>query len=167
MAYMNQEKKAVIKANLDKVLKPLGVKFTLRVSNHMAITCTIKSAPWDMLADRTSESLSQFERDHAQVNPYWFESHYRGKTRDVLQDVIDAIRSADYYDRSDAMVDYFDTAYYFHINIGDYDKPFQVTKPTIRQAGAMISEEAIKAKILELGCSADFVENRMIIRVIG
>jgi hypothetical protein len=123
---MNQEKKAVIKSNLDKVLKPLGVKYTLRVRNHMAITCTIKSAPFNMLADRKINS--PFERDYAQVNPYWFQDHYEGKTRDVLALVVDAIKSADYYDRSDAMVDYFDTAYYFHINIGDYNKPFQVKK---------------------------------------
>lgn len=126
MAYMNQEKKAVIKANLDKVLKPLGVKYTLRVRNHMAITCTIKSAPFDMLADRKIDS--PFERDYAQVNPYWFQEHYTGRTRDVLGKVVEAIKSADYYDRSDAMVDYFDTAYYFDINIGDYSKPFEVKK---------------------------------------
>jgi hypothetical protein len=128
MAYMNQAKKAVIKANLDKVLKPLGVKFSLRVSNHMAITCTIKSAPWDMLADRTASVLSPFQVDHAQVNPYWFEDHYTGKTKDVIGQVVDALKSADYYDRSDAMVDYFDTAYYYHLSIGDYNKPFQVQK---------------------------------------
>lgn len=126
MAHMNQEKKAVIKSNLDKVLKPLGIKYTLRVRNHMAITCTIKSAPFNMLADRKIDS--PFERDYAQVNPYWFQDHYEGKTRDVLALVVDAIKSADYYDRSDAMVDYFDTAYYFDINIGDFNKPFEVKK---------------------------------------
>ncbi len=125
MAYMNQDKKAVIKANLDKALKPLGIKFSLRVSNHMAITCTIKSAPFNMLADR-KQALSAFQQDHAQVNPYWFQYHYVGKTRDVLAKVMEAMQSAGYYDRSDAMVDYFDTAYYYHVNIGDYDKPFQV-----------------------------------------
>jgi len=125
MAYMNQDKKAVIKANLDKALKPLGVKFSLRVRHHTAIVCTIKSAPWDMLADR-KQAPSQFEINHAQVNPYWFQDHYEGKTLDVLTKVVDAIKSADYYDESDAMIDYFNTAYYFDINIGDYDKPFQV-----------------------------------------
>jgi len=125
MAYMNQDKKAVIKANLDKVLKPLGVKFSLRVQNHMSITCTIKSAPFNMLADR-KQALSAFQQDHAQVNPYWFQDHYEGKTRDVLAKVMEAMQSAGYYDRSDAMVDYFDAAYYYHVNIGDYDKPFQV-----------------------------------------
>jgi len=124
MAYMNQDKKAVIKANLDKALKPLGVKFSLRVRNHMTIVCTIKSAPFNMLADR--KNPSQFDRDYEQVNPYWFQDHYEGKTLDVLTKVVDAIKSADYYDESNAMIDYFNTAYYFDINIGDYDKPFQV-----------------------------------------
>lgn len=123
MAYMNQDKKKIIKANLDKVLKPLGVKYSLRVDHHMAITCTIKAAPWDMLADRLQPS--QFERDYAQVNPYWFQDHYTGRTKDVLAGVFEALQSAGYYDRSDAMIDYFDTAYYYHANIGSFDKPFQ------------------------------------------
>lgn len=127
MAYMNQAKKAVIKANLDKVLKPLGVKFSLRVRNNMAISCTIKSAPWDMLADR-KQALSAFQKDHAQVNPYWFEEHYTGKTKDVIARALDALRSADYYDNSDAMTDYFDTAYYYDLSIGDYSRPFEVQK---------------------------------------
>ena len=43
MAYMNQQKKAVIKANLDKALKGTGVKFSLSVRNHLAIAINIKS----------------------------------------------------------------------------------------------------------------------------
>jgi hypothetical protein len=33
----------------------------------------------------------------------------------------------DYYDRSDAMTDYFDTAYYTNINLGKWDKPYELT----------------------------------------
>ena len=117
MAFMNQDKKKVIKANLDKVLKPLGIKYSLRVRDYMSITCTIKSAPFDMTDGD----------DYHQVNPYWFQEHYEGKTKDVLAQVMDAMKSADYYDKSDAQVDYFDTAYYYNVNIGSFDKPFQVT----------------------------------------
>ena len=49
MAYMNQDKKKVIKANLDKVLKPLGIKYSLRVRDYMSITCTIKSGGIDFI----------------------------------------------------------------------------------------------------------------------
>jgi hypothetical protein len=45
MAYMNQQKKSVIKTNLDKALKGTGVKFSLSVRNNSSICCTIKSAP--------------------------------------------------------------------------------------------------------------------------
>jgi hypothetical protein len=39
---------------------------------------------------------------------------------------VDAMTSADYFDHSDAQVDYFHTAYYFDISIGAWDKPFEV-----------------------------------------
>ena len=32
-----------------------------------------------------------------------------------------------WYDKSDAMVDYFDTAYYIDINIGKWNKPYVFT----------------------------------------
>lgn len=124
MAYMNQEKKARIKQALDNVLKPLGIKYSLRVQNYMAITCTIRSAPFNMLADRIKPS--EFEKGYAQVNPYWFTDHYEPRSANVLKGVMGAMQAADYYDRSDAMIDYFETAYYFHVNIGSYDKPFEV-----------------------------------------
>lgn len=31
------------------------------------------------------------------------------------------------YDDSDGMIDYFDTNFYLHLNIGNWDKPYQVT----------------------------------------
>ena len=131
MAYMNQEKKKVIKANLDKVLKPLGIKYSLRVDNHMAINCTIRSGKIDFIRNM-QEMLKgdQFklttDRGYIQVNPYWYNEHFTGEARDVINQVIDGLKSADYYDRSDAMIDYFDTAYYMHLNIGDWDKPYQL-----------------------------------------
>ena len=31
-----------------------------------------------------------------------------------------------WYDNSDAMTDYFDTAYYMHIEVGKWDKSYEV-----------------------------------------
>ena len=132
MAYMNQDKKKIIKANLDKVLKPLGIKYSLRVENHMAINCTIKSGAVDFIQNmRDMLKGDQFrlttDRGYVQVNPYWYNEHFTGDARTIINDVIDALKSANYYDRSDAQVDYFDTAYYMHLNIGDWDKPYKLT----------------------------------------
>ena len=171
MAYMNQDKKRVIKAALDKIAKPLGIKYSLRVDSHMSITCTITAAPIDFIGNFKAVTGDKFKINealsyHISVNPYWYQDHFSGKPREVIGQLIEALKAANYYDNSDAMIDYFDTAYYFHLNIGDYNRPFKLTAPTIQQAGALITEEAIKAKIQALGCSADFIDNHLIIRVI-
>ena len=137
MAYMNQDKKKVIKANLDKLLKPLGIKYSLRVLHHSKINCTIKSAPIDfvgnfnetMKASQAWQELNDIlkERDNVTVNPYWYQDHFTGESKEIIGKVLEALRSADYYDRSDAMVDYFDTAYYYGLSIGDYNTPFKYT----------------------------------------
>ena len=136
MAYMNQERKAVIKANLDKALKGTGVKYSLKCSN-LSITCTIKSAPVDFIANsnetcgadfyQTSRGFQTNTSGYDQVNHYHYRDHYSGKAKELMTKIVTAIYSGDYYDRSDAMSDYFDTAYYAHINVGKWDKPFVVT----------------------------------------
>ena len=133
MAHMNQAKKKIIKANLDKVLKPLGIKYSLRVDNHMAIQCTIRSGSVDFIGNMKSMLKGdQFrlttDRGYIQVNPYWYNEHFTGDAREIINKVIDGLMSADYYDRSDAQVDYFDTAYYMHLNIGDWDKPYKLER---------------------------------------
>ena len=130
MAYMNQDKKKVIKANLDKVLKPLGIKYSLRVQDYMSITCTLRSGKVDFISNckaKTGEKFSlTVDKGHMQVNQYWLDDHFSGQPLEILKRVSDALKSADYYDRSDSMIDYFDTAYYMHLNVGDWNKPYKL-----------------------------------------
>jgi len=83
MAFMNQDKKKVIKANLDKVLKPLGIKYSLRVRDYMSITCTIKSGGIDFIGNLRNRTGAAFDlhsdRGYVQVNPYWFNDHFTGE----------------------------------------------------------------------------------------
>lgn len=118
MAYMNQEKKAKIAVAMKPVLKKYGLKATLSVHNHSSISVNIKSGPID------------FGGDRIQVNPYWLDDHYgdRPVALKALKEIKQALLAADYYDRSDAMTDYFDTAYYYHINVGKWNKPYVITK---------------------------------------
>jgi len=126
MAYMNQEKKAIIAAKLKPVLKKYGVKGTLSVRNHSSIVLNVKSGPVDFIKDYgDAEDARKFG---IQVNPYWFEEHFTGKSKKFLKEAFDALKSAGYYDRSDAQIDYFDTAYYYDINIGRWNKPYELTK---------------------------------------
>ena len=150
MAYMNQEKKAIIKAALDKVLKARGFKYSLRVSHHSSIACTIQSGPMD------------FGTDYEQVNLYWIDDHYSGPVAAILKECREALQAAGYYDHSDAQTDYFNTAYYMHLNIGARDKPYKITAPTKSQNEAW--EAALKARIQAQGCSAEFMDKHLIIK---
>ena len=137
MAYMNQERKAKIAQALKPVLAKYGVKGTLRVRNHMAITLTLKSGPIDFIENsnrvcgndhyQVSRGFRPNTSGYSDVNPYWFQDHYDGIAKAFLDEAFKALKAADYYDRSDAMTDYFDTAYYYDLHIGRWDKPYVVT----------------------------------------
>ena len=135
MAYMNQEKKAVIKANLDKALKGTGVKCSLSVSNHTAICCTIKSAPIDLIANmnevcRVAPGANRYgtyqdAKDYVQINPYWYQEHFTGNAYKFLSELFSAMNVGN-HDRSDIQTDYFDVGWYVDVNIGDWNKPYTV-----------------------------------------
>jgi hypothetical protein len=61
------------------------------------------------------------------VNPYWFRDHFTGDASAFLTDAMAALQSAGWYDRTDVRTDYFDTAYYVEINVGTWEKPYQLT----------------------------------------
>lgn len=112
MAYMNQERKAQISAAIKPVLAKYGMKGTLAVRNHSEIALNLKSGPIDFGAKS--------------VNIYWIDEHFSGVARDFLKEAVAAMRVAGWYDRSDVMTDYFDTAYYISINIGRWNQPYEV-----------------------------------------
>jgi len=121
MAYMNQETKKKLAPGIKAVLAEYGMKGTLSVRNHMVLEVNIRKGALDVAQD-VKESHG---RDYFQVNPYWFDEHYTGKTREFLGKLMAAIKGDQWYDNSDAMTDYFDTAYYFDINIGEYGRPYE------------------------------------------
>ena len=47
---------------------------------------------------------------------------------DIIKTAPVSVGGDAWFDKSDAMTDYFHTAYYFHLNIGRWDKPYQLVK---------------------------------------
>jgi hypothetical protein len=136
---MNQSKKAVIASKVKPILAKYGMKGSLRVRNHSTICLTLTSGKVDFIGDLCEsrqfgyvthkldkdEMRKRYELD---INPYWFQEHYTGESLAFLSEIIPAMKGADWYDRSDAQVDYFDTAYYFDVNVGKWNKPYTLTK---------------------------------------
>lgn len=139
MAWMNQERKAKIASNLKPVLAKYKLKGSLRVRNHSTIVLTLKSGPIDFIENfikndansNIGRKMNQTQIDYLRknqsmdVNPYWFQEHFSGVAKDFLTEAFKALKSADWYDESDAQVDYFNTAYYVDLNVGKYNKPYE------------------------------------------
>ena len=73
-------------------------------------------------------------KDYAQVNQYWIDSHWTdAEDKRALEKINEIMHNAPgranadrkFYDRSDAMTDYFDTAFYTHLSIGAWDKDYE------------------------------------------
>jgi len=138
MAYMNQERKAKITKMLKPILAKYKVKGSLSVRNHSTIVLTLKSGAIDFIGNSNrvcGNDFYQVQRGfkpttsgYDQVNPYWFQDHYDGDAKAFLTEAFKALKSADWYDESNAMIDYFNIAYYVDINIGKWDKPYILEK---------------------------------------
>jgi len=132
---MNQERKQKISNALKPILAKYGMKGTLRTRQH-AIALTLRSGPIDFIGDlnesrngRLGVAKDEMRKHYElQVNQYWIDEHYTGVSLEFLKQVNEAMQAADYYDRSDAQIDYFDTAYYYDINVGSWNKPYALTK---------------------------------------
>lgn len=142
MAYMNQQRKATILANLKPVLAKYGIKGSLSVRNHSTIVLTVKSGSINFIENYISTDQSSHhgkkmdqqtinsirESQYLDVNPYWFQEHFHGTAKQFLIEAMKAMKSAGWYDESDAMTDYFNIAYYVDINIGKWNAPYALVK---------------------------------------
>ena len=134
MAWMNQERKAQLAPAIKAVCTKYGVKASLAVRNHSSLVITIKQGKIDFIgncnkvsAERAHGQPWREAKDHIDVNPYWFQEHFDGTAKDFLTELFAAAKGTEWYDRSDAMTDYFDTAYYIDVNVGNWNKPYALT----------------------------------------
>lgn len=130
MAYMNQERKAKLAANV-KAVMPKGWKYTVAVRNHSTIVLTIQSAPVDLIgemirvgnAGRAANGFAEWTaRPHADVNVYHLDGQFDESLATFEQ--IKAALNDGNHNRSDLQSDYHDVGWYVDINVGRWDKPF-------------------------------------------
>jgi len=130
MAYITQDQKKLIAANIKEVLKKypsVKIKYTLAMNKHAStLYLNISQCNLDFISNHneTTNNQTLLRPDEFMINPYWIEYNYSGIVKDFLIDIHAALKSAGWYDKSDIQSDYFDTAYYININCGRWNKPF-------------------------------------------
>ena len=122
MAYISQQDKKDLAPAIKAVLKNYGMKGTIAINHYSSLVVNIQSGVLDF-TDHFSHGDG-----YIQVNTYHIDSWYSGTIKRFLQDLVKAMKGNKWYDKSDAMVDYFDTAYYIDINIGKWNKPYVQTR---------------------------------------
>jgi hypothetical protein len=137
MAYMNQERKAERAPAIKAILKKYNVKGSLAVRNHSTLVLNIKSGAIDFIGNsnkvcgadhyQVARGFKPNVSGYDDVNPYHYRSHYSGKALSFLKEVF-AVMNKGNHDNSDVQTDYFDVGWYVDVNIGKWDKPYELTK---------------------------------------
>lgn len=120
MAYMSQERKKELSPKIKEICKKYGIKATLSTTRH-SLVLNVKSGKIDFAAD------FKHNVHHYQVNTYWVNDNYSGKSKEFLNEVIDAMNVGN-HDNSDIQSDYFDVGWYIDINVGRWNKPYMIEK---------------------------------------
>ncbi len=138
MAYISKAEVQAKSLKLKEINKKYGVKATFSGSNSSTLTLTISSGKIDFLANYSYHSQSVYgvpyavvvgaiKSKHLQVNHYYLNRSFSFEALEYLEEVY-ALMKEGHYDRSDAMTDYFDCSWYNSINIGRWNRGYEVTK---------------------------------------
>jgi hypothetical protein len=125
MAYMSQETKAKIAAELKKVI-PKAWKYSLAVRDHSTIVLTIASAPIDLIA--IVNANREHPRKAAQLNQFYLSDEFKGNAEmcELFAKIYATLKGPEFFDHSDSQTDYFNCSHYIRINLGKWDKEFTV-----------------------------------------
>lgn len=117
MAYVSKETKKELAPAIKKVLAEYGVKGTIKVNNYSTLVVTLRKIPAGLFTDKEIENG---------VNVYWIREHFTGAAREFLTKLLAAMKGDKWYNNTDSSIDYFDTAWYNDIKIGEWNKPVEV-----------------------------------------
>jgi len=135
MAWVDQDKKAIIAAELKKAI-PAGWKTSLAVRHGSTIVLTISAAPVDLCEEyaRVVNQKYAYRGDpnisrpnEVRVNEYYLENQF-DESLEVFEQLLKALNTGN-YNNDDVQTDYFDRGHYVDINIGRWNKPFQFLAP--------------------------------------
>ena len=136
MAYISTPEVAAIRKQLKEQLPQY--KFSVKKDHHSSVTVAFMKGPaWETFQtrDRYTGEYSEATMDgHEQLNHRWANDFYGEKNAAIIKKVEKIIKTAPYnagvgdlwFDESDSQSDYFHTAFYMSIHIGQWDKPYQV-----------------------------------------
>lgn len=142
MAYISADDVKAIRNEL-KAAFPTW-KFSVRKgAGSLSVDVTVQQGDIDFIEVYCAKGVDANEAGWArknrsvQINQYWINDHWGHDVaaRDALVRINEIMHNAPgraggqvFFDESDAMIDYFHTAFYTHLSIGSWNKPYALVK---------------------------------------
>ena len=117
-------------------------KFSVQIERYsmgQSLHVALMKAPFEAFDSELQQNGDPRTRNYSQLNEHQLRADgvmqvsngtcLTSRAWSVMKRV-DQIVNAENWDRSDSMTDYFDVNYYTHLNIGKWNKPFEVTNKT-------------------------------------
>ena len=118
MAYVSKEDKKTLAPAIKKVLAEYGVKGTIKVCHHSTLVVTLRKVPAGLFTPK--------EIANGDVNVYHIDTFFEETAKKFLTKLLAAMKGDKWFDKSDSMIDYFHTAWYNDIKIGEWGKPVEI-----------------------------------------
>jgi len=161
MAYITKEEVLSIRKQLTtEFSKKEGWKFSVRKNHNSEVVVVILQAPYNLeafLGEESYKTLNTYNGTHSN----------KGLPVSMFQDVqkiITIMKSQNWFDKSDSMTDYFHTAYYLDLKVGEWDKKFVSTgnnnegQPTQKEKEDADFETLLNEKVAAREAQADRAE---------
>lgn len=143
MAYVSADLVKTVRAKIKPVLAKHGLKGTVSGTGKGTLSLNISAGKVDFIGSHYRHAMAEgcvryghyLTRDEIQeewdqckcmaINPYWYQEHFQQKEVEILRELM-AILQEGNWDKSDIMSDYFNVGWYVDINIGKWDKPYEL-----------------------------------------
>ena len=138
MAYINAAQTKAIRKELKEKFPKHKFSVKIGAGNHSVSVSVVEGpafaqeeAQWNHVEDKFV--APDLNKDHSSINEYRLEDRYP-KNSEFFKEVVDIIKTAPFkagvgdlwFDKSDIMTDYFHTSYYINLDVGAWNKPFQI-----------------------------------------
>ena len=135
MAYINAQDVNHIRVALKKEFPQY--KFSVTRDHHLGVNINFMKGPRFAEYEYFDRYSGEMKKDNLdgnhQINHFHLESFYGKENAEILGKIHTISLTAPaknggkvWYNNSDAMTDYFDTAYYVHISVGKWNKSYEV-----------------------------------------
>lgn len=131
MAYISTAEVAAIRAAL-KAKYGKRFKFSVQRRDHLSVQVAIVNGTTDFSELWADKQPGDYGYGHVGINPYHITEDNYGRHAKLFADIVKIIKTApadaeggrEWFDKSDAMTDYFHTAFYFDLEVGKWDRKY-------------------------------------------